>query len=335
MRATLRAPLLLLLAAAALSGCARNNTLTAPIASGTSGLQAQVATEMTQLPGVIDDGVSLDGGTFTATTGAGLSVIQPRAFWREFTADKPTFEFAYSDTDSTGVPTRALVTIRTHLQGTLHIRATVPSGDSTGSTPGMIAAIGGSLASTTDSTVHTFDKPLDETRVRLVALRRAPLPHDVPRDADCPHADSTRVRWRVAAVSGVQVTSKDNTTQVLSVRIQSGALDTTITDPLAFIRLRGLLRLAPRGPVTLTVTTNHTDDVVLFHHNLRRGRLTANGDGTYTGQFGCRDLSRGLWHFGVDAISHATLYDDTAAYDSQRWVFPYVVTPNRMDGPGL
>jgi hypothetical protein len=167
-----------------------------------------------------------------------------------------------------------------------------------------------------------------------VLLRRAPLPHDVPRDADCDH-DSTRVRWRVAGVSGVQVTSNENTTQIQSLRIQCGALDTTITDPLAFIRLRGLIKLQPGQPVTLTVTTNHTDDVVLFHHNDRRARLASNGDGTYTGTFACRRFDRGLWHFGVDAISHATLYDDTAAYDSQRWVFPYVLAPNRMDGPDL
>jgi hypothetical protein len=52
-------------------------------------------------------------------------------------------------------------------------------------------------------------------------------------------------------------------------------------------------------------------------------------------EFRCRLFTRGLWHFGVDAISHATLYDDTAPYDSQRWVFPYVVAPERMDGPAM
>jgi len=37
----------------------------------------------------------------------------------------------------------------------------------------------------------------------------------------------------------------------------------------------------------------------------------------------------------VDAISHGTLYDDTAPYDSQRWVLPYVLAPERLDGPDL
>ena len=333
MRAMLRASLGLLLVAGALAGCSRNTVPTTPVSSGTSSLQAQVVTAMTQTPGVIEDGISLDESTLSSATGTGLAAIQPLNFWRHFTSSERTFETAYSDTDSTGVPTRALVTIRTHLIGTFNIKATVPV-DSSGSSPGMLAAIGASVAAASDTSVHFISKSIDEVRVRRVLLRRAPLPHDVPRDADCDH-DSTRVRWRVAGVSGVQVTSKDNATQIQGVRVQCGALDTTITDPLAFVRLRGLLKLQPGTPVTLTVTTNHTDDVVLFRHNDRRFRLAASGDGTYTGTFSRGRFARGMWHFGVDVLSHGTLYDDSAAYDSQRWVFPYVVAPNRMDGPAL
>ena len=337
MRATFRASLLLLIAAAALSSCARNNTLTSPVAAGTTGLRAQVETELAQPAnsGVVEDGLSDEEFGVTSGTGGGLSAIQPLRFWRHFTSRERTFEIAYSDTDATGVPARAIVTIRTRLKGTFNIAAATPPTDTTGSGAAMHAALGTALASATDSTVRHLSKPIDELRVRRVLLRRAQLPHDVPRDADCDHRDSTRVRWRVAAVSGVEVTSRDNTTEVQSLRIQCGALDTTITDPLAFIRLRGLLKLEPHLPVTLTVTTNHTDDVVLFHHHDRRFKLTSNGDGTYTGTFDCGVFRRGLWHFGVDAISHGTLYDDVAAYDSQRWVFPYVVAPNRLDGPDL
>ena len=333
MRAMLRASLGMLLVAGAVAGCSRNTTPLTPGASGASSLDAQVETAMAVQPFVIEDGTSLDAQAMSATTGAGLAAIQPLTFWRRFAASRPEFEIEYSDNDSSGVPTRAIVTIRTHLHGTFNIRATAPP-DTTGSTPGMLAAIGATVAAASDTGVHTISKPLDEVRVRRVLLRRAALPHDVPRDADCDH-DSTHVRWRVAGVSGVQVTSNDNTTQVQSLRVQCGAVDTTITNPLEFIRLRGLLKLQPGQPVTLTVTTNHTDDVVLFHHDDRRVRLASNGDGTYTGTFRCRVFTRGLWHFGVDAISHATLYDDAAAYDSQRWVFPYVLAPNRMDGPEL
>jgi hypothetical protein len=333
MRAKVHASLLLLLVAAALTGCSRNNLPTSSSGSVTA-TQAEVMTEMTQQPGVIEDGVSDSELEYSADAG-GLAAIRPLAFWRRFRAHERTFEYAYSDSDSTGRPTRAIVTIRTHLVGTFNIRAGAAPPDSTGNSPGIGIGVGAALLNAPrDSTIHTVTKPLDEVRVRRVVLRRLRLPHDVPRDADCDH-DSTRVRWRVAGVSGVEVTSQDNTTDIVSVHVEAGALETTITDPLEFIRLRGLLKLDPGASVKVTVTTTHNDDVVLLHHNDRRFKLTANGDGTYSGEFSCRRFTRGLWHFGVDAISHATLFDDAAAYDSQRWVFPYVVAPERLDGPPL
>lgn len=325
MRARLHASLLLLLAAGALSGCSRNSAVTNPASTLNASNNTQVVAELTAQPGVIEDGVSDDQTEMTSSAIGGLSAIRPLTFWRHFNSRERHFEIAYSDTDSTGVPTRAVATITTHLTGTFNILAGAPSSDSSGAGAGAVAS---------DSTRRRIQKPLDETRIRKVLLRRQRLPHDVPRDADCEH-DSLRVRWRVAGLTGALVTSADNTVQIQALRIQCGAVDTMITDPLAFVRLRGLLRFEPGAPVTLTVTTTHTDDVVLFHHNGRRLRLTGNGDGTYTGVLASRRFARGLWHFGVDALSHGTLYDDAASYDSQRWAFPYVIAPNRMDGPAL
>jgi hypothetical protein len=42
--------------------------------------------------------------------------------------------------------------------------------------------------------------------------------------------------------------------------------------------------------------------------------------------FRAPDLT-GLHHVGVNALSHGTLLDDTAAYDSQSWIEPYLVHP--------
>lgn len=351
MRAKLHAPLLLLLIGGALYGCSTSG----PTSSGTGNssiYRAEIITEMSRQQNVVDDAVFDDrdaeiavgmGASSAVSPGFGtLAAIQPLTFARQITGRERTFEIAYSDSDSTGQPTSAVVTIRTHLTGTFNIRGRfLPDTTSdTTVTPGMFAGVGFGLLNQgpgnghRDTTIKRIVKPLDEERVRLVLLRRARLPHDVPRDADCDH-DSVVVRWRLAGVSGVEVTSKDNTTEILSLRVQSGSLDTTITDPLTFIRLRSLIKLRPTAGVTLTVTTNHTDDVVLLHYNSRRVRLTPNGDGTYSGTFGCRVFGKGLWHFAVDAISHATLYDDLAAYDSQRWAFPHVLAPNRMDGPSL
>src|SRR5262249_56835559 len=109
----------------ALAGCSRNNPVTAAAtgSSGMSALQTQVITEMTQQSGVIEDGVSDADESIDTGTGMTLSAIRPLTFWRRFRPHERTFEFAFSDTDSTGQPTRAVVTIRTHLTGTLNILA--------------------------------------------------------------------------------------------------------------------------------------------------------------------------------------------------------------------
>src|SRR5258706_8114404 len=60
MRATLRAPLILLLAVGALSGCSRNQLPSSLTSSGTSTDQAQVMTQLTQQSGIIEDGISND-----------------------------------------------------------------------------------------------------------------------------------------------------------------------------------------------------------------------------------------------------------------------------------
>src|SRR5438093_6184193 len=99
MRAMLRASLLLLLAAGALSGCSPNNPVATPPSSGMSATQAQVTSEMTQQPGVVEDGVSDSEGEATIGTTQGLAAIDPLTFWRRFEVRRRTFEFAYSDTD--------------------------------------------------------------------------------------------------------------------------------------------------------------------------------------------------------------------------------------------
>ena len=115
-------------------------------------------------------------------------------------------------------------------------------------------------------------------------------------------------------------------TQVQSLRIQSDGIDTTITGPLEMHRLRRVLLFAVGSNVKLTAMTGNANDVVLFYgHDMRR-RFTSNGDGTFTFNF-IAGRFPGLRNFGVDALSNGTLFDDTAAYDSDGWIFGYVVTP--------
>ncbi len=80
----------------------------------------------------------------------------------------------------------------------------------------------------------------------------------------------------------------------------------------------------------MTVTTSHTDDAVYIHRLLYRHRLHNNGDGTYTFAWVTSSWS-GWRHFGIQAITHATLYDDTAAPDFQAWHFPFRVVGGQPD----
>jgi len=136
-------------------------------------------------------------------------------------------------------------------------------------------------------------------------------------------------RWRIVANSGVKVTSRPATTQIVSLRFQAEGLDTTITDPLAFHRLRRVLRFERDDSVTVTATTLRNDDVVVIQHRDRKLRFHNNGDNTYTGVFRAGILL-GLRHAGVNAVSHGTLFDDEAAYDSQAWILPYIVRPTEL-----
>src|SRR5262249_38122939 len=154
------------------------------------------------------------GDQVDATVAAGLAAVRPLRFWRTIMSRDRTFGFAFSDTDSTGRPTRAIVTITTHLTGTFHLIAVVPSD-----------------TNAADSSRQVLHKPLDETRTRLVLLRRTALGNS-----------DRRVFWRIAAVSGVEVVSNPSTTHIESVRVQTAGLDTTIVEPVAFFRLADLIR---------------------------------------------------------------------------------------------
>ncbi len=306
---------LLLLTSFALSGCGTDDVLS-PIGGSTDD-QVQAQLELATNPAVIEDGVS-DSETQSSVGGEGLAAIHPINYWRRITHRDRSFTFAFSDSDSTGRPTRAIVTIRTRLQGTFNIAVGEPGTD----------------GQPIDSTRNVVHKALDETRIRRVLMRRVPdATWAAPGTAG---SIDHRARWRVAAVSGIEVSSVNHTTDIVSLRIQqSGGPDTTITDVLAFIRLRTLPHLVPGVDVTLSVTTTRSDDVVVLLHNQHRFRLHNNNDNTYTGVFPAGLLSRGLRHLGVDALSHGSLFDDTLPYDAQRWVLPFVFAPERLDGPPL
>ena len=305
-RLALTIPLMIAL----LTGCSKQGTLSGlqdPGTTGASPEQADVAATLAADPSFVNDEVSESpdqttmpsATTASASRSAGLAAaIRPLTFWRTIRSVDRRFEFAFSDTDSTGHPTTAIVTVHRNMLGSFNILVAdqVREGDPPQS--------------------HVIHKSLVDHGVRRVLLKRVPVPDP----------DSRRREWRVVATSGVRITSRDATSHIESLRIQSGALDTTVTEPLAFFRLRRIVQLDPLADVTLTVTTLRNDDVTLLYLADRRAPFHNNGDNTYTITFRVPDAI-GLHHVGVNALSNGTLFDDQASYDSQSWIEPFIVHP--------
>ncbi len=299
---------------ALLTGCSRRGTLSGPESPGTTGAgadQAEVASALAADPSFVDDEVSevadqtaLEASA-SASADAGLSsteaAIRPLAFWRQIRSVERKFEFAFADTDSTGRPTTAVVTAHRFMLGTFNI------------------LVGDEVPEGSPPQAHVVHKPLADHGVRRLLLKRVPVPD----------AASDRRAWRLVATSGVKITSREARTRIESLRVQSGPLDTIITEPLAFFRLRRMLKLDPLADVTLTATTLREDDVVLLHLRDHRGRFHNNGDKTYSATFRVPDLT-GLHHVGVNALANGTLFDDAAPYDSQSWIEPYLVHPLQL-----
>lgn len=309
----------LLLVAGLLAGCSKKSNPTSPLGIGpgaTTSNQTQVMSTIAAVPTAIEDGLAeaSDATSYDGQVGS-LAAIQPFTFWRTITHRERTFEIAFSDTDATGQPTIAVVTINKHLTGRFNILAGVPGTDGV----------------PLDSVPEVVHKPLDDMWVRHVMLKRVTMMPGWSGSApDSEGEDDHENHWRIAALSGVEVTSKDATTHIVSLRIQAADKDTTITDPLAFMKLRKVLNFPPGTQVTLTVTTMRNDDVVVMEHSFRRFRFHNNGDNTYTGVFPTGVFMAGLHHFGVNALSKGTLFDDQAPYDSVQWIFPFSLEPESL-----
>jgi hypothetical protein len=282
------------------AGCGKNSLNGPPSPDtpdpGTAAEQTEVLKALSLAPEAVEDGEFESGDvTSVGTTRPGsFAAISPIRFWRTITHVERSFEFAFADSDSTGRPTAVIVTVHKRLTGTFNILTGLPGSDDV----------------PMDSALRVVRKPLADHWVRRLLLKRRPWGND----------------WHVVATSGVKVTSRGATTQIASLRVQATGLDTTITDPLAFFRLRRIPCVDPGDRVTLTVTTLRSDDVVFLLLRDRRFRFHNNGDNTYTGVFPMPALA-GLRHAGVNAFSNGTLFDDEAPYDSQAWLSPLVVRP--------
>lgn len=229
----------------------------------------------------------------------GLSAGRSLFWWRTIRSVTRRFETRFDDPDSTGRPTTAVVTVHKRFLGAFNV-------------------LMGDSVSRPDSLVR---KPLDDRWVRHLLFKRVRV------------TDTGRSLWKLAGTSGVEVTSENAVTRIQSVRVQAGVLDTTITDPLEMHRLRRVLLIPAGTQVAVTVTTRAADDVVVLYRWRHRFRFTNNGDGTHTFRWTTTNEA-GLRHFGVNALSNGTLFDAASPYDSNAWLFPFVVNAanSRLEG---
>jgi hypothetical protein len=315
MNATLKLSLALLLAGGLLAGCSKNSgTPLAPSSNAAGGSssaasdQAGISQAMAGAPELIDDGqyqgadqTRLDGPAGTA------AAINPLYFFRNITSVQSQFEFAFADTDSTGHPTTALVTVHRFLSGTFDIAAG----------PRIEAGVRDT------SRIQLIKKPLADHWVRHLLLKRVPPPPTTLASL------REGPRWRIAATSGIDVTSRGATTHIKTLEIKTASRDTVIEKPLELFRLRAIMKFDPSEPITLIATTERNDDVVVLVRAGLRARFRNNGDNSYTLLWHAPPTG-GLFHVGVNALSNGTLFDDQAPYDSQAWIVPCVVSPAQL-----
>ena len=243
------------------------------------------------------------------------ATINPVSFSRRVRVASRSFEFAFADTDSTGRPTSAILTVHKELTGTLRILAA----DTTGSFNPPV----------------TISKPISETWTRRLQFVRDTSGDGDDDDDDRGHGhlmtggrdggrNGARGRWQLVAVSAIQITTPNGEAGITSLQVQTAGSDTTLSDPLALVPVGGLPTVPAGTEVTLTATTPSADDIVLLLVGDRRIRLQSNGGGTHTGTFVVPNAT-GAQHFGLMVLTHDTLYDDTAPYDAETWLVPVVV----------
>ncbi len=292
---------LLAMTAAVLASCGKTSSLQSPLAGGgTSGAsdEAQIAQALQESPEFVQEDITGSSEPLVDDASGSFAAIRPLRFWREILDVQTNLRTEFLNPGPDGRPMLAIVTVHRALTGTFNIAAGVIEGE--------------------DTTRTLIRKRLADSWTRRIALTRVRVPDD-----------TALTRWRLAGTSGVAVRTRDGVTRLVSLRIESPGLDTTITDPLELHRLRHVLRLAPDAEVRLTATTLAANDVVLFHGADLRRRFLNNGDGTHSFRFPSGHFP-GLRHFGVDALSNGTLFDDVAPYDANAWAFAYVVAPHRM-----
>lgn len=166
--------------------------------------------------------------------------------------------------------------------------------------------------------VH-IKKPLSETANLYAIFKRR-------GEVNLPHRG-----WELNKISGAEGTSDSVcTVEILSINIQSSSYDTTITNPLELFDITDVLTFETGEEVKITVETTG-EPAKLFLHVFThlwpwhfRIPFQKEEGGTFIGTWKVQRIP--AVKFAVfDLLRHETIYDDSYPYDSNGWLFPYLV----------
>lgn len=115
----------------------------------------------------------------------------------------------------------------------------------------------------------------------------------------------------------------DSTGMIIdSVRIYADdIIDTMITDIEYFFAKEDIISLPFGEFISIDVYSPSIDNVYFIHSNIRRGKLSVDGD-HYTGGWRI-PTKEGVYRCVIDGLTPGTLLDDTEPYNSVDWFIPY------------
>jgi len=143
--------------------------------------------------------------------------------------------------------------------------------------------------------------------------------------------------WDLYAISGAWGTSEpeaQRTVNIDSLRIQCTTYTDTVFDtPLGITPILQTLTFAPGETITLTIYSNVPDARVFLHifrnvwpYHIRVPFTFNNSNGTYNGTWNA-ELVPAVRLAVFDMLNKNTLEDDEYRYDSNGWLFFYLVHP--------
>ena len=200
--------------------------------------------------------------------------------------------------------------------------------------------------SATDTSRTTIKKPFTETTIRNIKFYK--------RANDTRTTDSTRKGWRPTEVSASKGGTKNSLVTITKLEVTVGTQTIVITDPTEYyMKLfadgRGvkpmIFSFASKQPVKVRLTLTSADpdtEWVAVHRpamlmglrpemvkpvqeRLKLVSQSQNGasyERVFEGSWDA--VFMGRQSFFVSALTHSSLFDDTAAFSSQIWGVPYI-----------